>query len=118
MNYTSAARPCATAVYRGKRPMAELPGPGNTPAERRKNRTFSAKAPRAADGKPDLTGVWAHELTAIAEFKRIFGASYEAESRSALIGMELEAVHKYGYNVLLDAKPRRVSAAPGRRGCE
>ncbi len=73
---------------------------------------LSAKAPRAADGKPDLTGVWAHELTAIAEFKRIFGAAYEAESRSALIGMELEAVHKYGYNVLLDAKPGESPLRP------
>ena len=65
---------------------------------------LSAAVPKAADGKPDLTGVWAHEITPVAEFKRIFGASYEAESKAALIGMELEAVHKYGYNVLLDVK--------------
>jgi hypothetical protein len=66
---------------------------------------LAAPAPRGANGKPDLTGVWAHELTPVAEFKRIFGATYEAESAAALIGMELEAVHKYGYNVLLDFKP-------------
>ncbi len=66
---------------------------------------LSAPAPRTRNGKPDLTGVWLHERTAIAEFKRIFGAAYEAESADALIGMELEAVHKYGYNVLLDLKP-------------
>jgi len=73
---------------------------------------LSAKAPRAADGKPDLTGVWAHERTAIAEFKRIFGPAYEAESQAALIGMELEAVHKYGYNVLLDVKPGESPLRP------
>jgi hypothetical protein len=73
---------------------------------------LSAPTPRAANGKPDLTGVWAHELTPVAEFKRIFGASYEAESAAALIGMELEAVHKYGYNVLLDFKPGESPLRP------
>ena len=73
---------------------------------------LSAPAPRTANGKPDLTGVWAHELTPVAEFKRIFGAAYEAESAAALIGMELEAVHKYGYNVLLDFKPGESPLRP------
>jgi hypothetical protein len=73
---------------------------------------LSAPVPRTANGKPDLTGGWAHELTPVAEFKRIFGASYEAESAAALIGMELEAVHKYGYNVLLDFKPGESSLRP------
>ncbi len=66
---------------------------------------LSAPAPHTPDGKPDLTGVWAHERTPVSEFKRIFGDRYEVESQSALIGMELEAVHKYGFNVLLDMKP-------------
>jgi hypothetical protein len=52
-----------------------------------------------------------HERTPIAEFKRIFGAAYEAESRAALIGMELEAV-QYGYNVLLDVKPGESPLRP------
>src|SRR5215472_16202157 len=65
---------------------------------------LSAPPPHAPDGKPDLTGVWAHERTSIADFKRIFGDRYEIESQSALIGMELEVVHKYGFNALLDVK--------------
>ena len=73
---------------------------------------LSAPAPRSADGKPDLTGVWMHEHTATAEFKRIFGSSYEAESQAALIGMELEAVHKYALNILLDFKPEESPLRP------
>jgi hypothetical protein len=64
-----------------------------------------ARAPRGADGKPDLTGVWAHERTPAAEFKRILGPAYEAESQAGLIGMELSTVHKYGINILADLNP-------------
>ena len=66
---------------------------------------LSAPAPRTAEGKPDLTGVWAHERTPVADFKRILGAAYEAESQVALIGMELETVHKYALNIFADLKP-------------
>jgi hypothetical protein len=70
---------------------------------------LSAPAPRLADGKPDLMGVWAHEKTSADEFKRIFGSRYEVESQSALIGMELESVHKYGMNIMIDLKPGEVA---------
>jgi hypothetical protein len=73
---------------------------------------LSAPAPRSAGGKPDLTGVWAHEITPVAEFKRILGAAYETESRSALIGMELESVHKYGINIFADFKPEESPLGP------
>jgi len=79
----------------------QVPG---TPRLKDGKPNLSAPAPRAPDGKPDLTGVWAHERTPAAEFKRIFGSRYEIESQSALIGMELESVHKYGINILLDVK--------------
>jgi hypothetical protein len=78
--------------------------PSGTPLKDGKP-NLSAPAPRGPDGKPDLTGVWAHERTTAAEFKRILGPAYEAESRSALLGMELEVVHKYGLNILADLKP-------------
>ena len=35
----------------------------------------------------------------------MLGASYDAESQAALIGMELESVHKYALNVFADLKP-------------
>jgi hypothetical protein len=63
---------------------------------------LTAPVPRASDGKPDLTGVWAHEVTPVAEFKKMFGSSYEAESKAALIGMELEVVQKYAMNIFAD----------------
>ena len=61
---------------------------------------------------PDLTGVWLHEQSPIEEFKRMFGDRYEAESQAALIGMELEAVHKYALNILLDFKPGESPLRP------
>jgi hypothetical protein len=79
--------------------------PPGTPRLKDGKANLSAPAPRNPDGKVDLTGVWAHELTPAAEFKRMLGPAYEAESQSALLGMELEAVHKYALNILADFKP-------------
>jgi hypothetical protein len=73
---------------------------------------LAGPVPRATGGKPDLTGVWLHEPTPVAEFKRMFGASYEAESQAALIGMELESVHKYAFNILADFKPGESPLGP------
>ena len=53
---------------------------------------LSAPAPRALDGKLDLSGVWRHEITTVAESQRLFGRS---------IGEN----HKYSQNILLDFKP-------------
>jgi hypothetical protein len=86
--------------------------PPGTPTLKDGKPNLSAPAPRGADGKPDLTGVWAHELTPAAEFKRMLGAAYEAESQSALLGMELEAVHKYALNILADFKPEDSPLRP------
>jgi hypothetical protein len=86
--------------------------PPGTPRLKDGKANLSAPAPRNPDGKVDLTGVWAHELTPAAEFKRMLGAAYEAESQSALLGMELEAVHKYALNILADFKPEESPLRP------
>ena len=85
--------------------------PSGTPMKDGKP-NLSAPTPRGAGGKPDLTGVWAHERTPVAEFKRILGPAYEKESRSALLGMELEVVHKYGLNIFADMKPGESILTP------
>ncbi len=85
--------------------------PPGTPHLKDGKPNLSAPAPRV-DGKPDLTGVWAHERTSVDEFKRIFGSRYEVESQAALIGMELESVHKYGMNIMIDLKPGEVALTP------
>jgi len=87
------------------------PPPG-TPRLKDGKPNLSAPAPKAPDGKPDLTGVWAHERTPASEFKRMLGARYEVESQSALIGMELESVHKYGMNAMFDLKPGESALTP------
>jgi len=87
------------------------PDPG-IPRLKNGKANLSAPAPRSANGKPDLSGVWLHEKSPIDEFKRMFGDRYEAESQAALIGMELEAVHKYALNILLDFKPGESPLRP------
>ena len=73
---------------------------------------LSAPTPRAPGGKPDLTGVWAHEKSTLQDFKRLLGPDYDPEKQSTLIGMENEAVHKYGFNILIDVKPDDVRLTP------
>jgi hypothetical protein len=73
---------------------------------------LSAPVPRAADGKPDLSGVWAHEKATPADIKRALGPDYDPAKQDTLIGMENEVVHKYGFNILLDYKPEDVKLTP------
>ncbi|MEI9813593.1 MAG: hypothetical protein WDO18_13525 [Acidobacteriota bacterium] len=73
---------------------------------------LSVPVPRTAAGKPDLTGVWAHEKTSPADFKRLLGPDYDPAKQTTLIGMENEAVHKYGFNIMLDLKPGEVELRP------
>jgi hypothetical protein len=68
--------------------------------------------PRALDGKPDLTGVWAHETTSIAEVRRLFGAQYDADIALAPPGMEIGTQHKYAFNILADFKPAEAPVRP------
>ena len=81
-----------------------FPTPG-VPRTRDGKFNLSAPTPRTADGKPDLTGVWMHETTTVAEVKRLFGNSFDSAITLAPPGMEIGTQHKYAFNILLDAKP-------------
>ena len=72
---------------------------------------LSAPIPRASAGKPDLSGVWLHELTSPAEIKRLFSA-FAAELDASPIGMEAGTAHKYAFNILIDKKPGEVELTP------
>jgi hypothetical protein len=63
---------------------------------------LNAPAPRAKDGKPDLSGVWHVQPTGLAEMKRLFGDDVDALD---VPGMEAHTISKYGISVLLDFKP-------------
>ena len=75
--------------------------PAGTPMKDGKP-NLSAPAPRATNGKPDLTGVWMHETFSLEQMKKFYGPAADEEAN---IGMEIFTVHKYGLNALLDAKP-------------
>jgi hypothetical protein len=64
---------------------------------------LTAPAPRAPDGKPDLSGVWMHEYTSLEEMRRIYGSHRIDEAiKTDAPGMELATQHKYAFNVFTD----------------
>src|SRR5215813_9726262 len=71
-----------------------------------------APAPRALDGKPDLSGVWRHEITPLAELKRLYGDGFGAASNVEVPGMEAAANHKYSRNILVDFTPGESPMRP------
>ena len=71
--------------------------PGGTP-------NLAAPTPLTADKRPDLSGVWMHEQTAVAEMKTLFGDRIDEELKVDVPGMELGTVHKYAISVLADFK--------------
>jgi hypothetical protein len=80
---------------------------------------LNAPAPLTAEGKPDLTGVWMHELTSVAEMKRLYGDIIDERVKVDVPGMEIGTQHKYSNNILLDFKlgesPMRPEAAETMR---
>jgi len=88
-----------------------FPTPG-TPRTRDGKLNLAAPAPRTADGKPDLSGVWMHETTSVAEVKRLFGSRYDPEIALAPPGMEIGTQHKYAFNILVDFKPEEAPLRP------
>ena len=91
-----------------------FPTPG-TPRMPDGKPNLSAPAPRTADRKPDLSGVWMHEATTIAEVRRLFGQRFEDEIKLAPPGMEIGTQHKYAFNILLDYKPEDAMLRPAAK---
>jgi len=73
---------------------------------------LDAPAPRSPDGHPDLSGTWMHELTSVAEVRRLFGARIEEAIKVDVPGMEIGTQHKYGFNILVDIKPEDSPIRP------
>jgi hypothetical protein len=73
---------------------------------------LSAPAPRAPGGKPDLSGVWMHETTTVAEVRRVFGTLFDGEIAGSLPGMEIGTQHKYAFSVLADFKSDEEAMRP------
>ena len=80
------------------------PAPG-TPRTRDGKPNLTAPAPRAPNGKPDLSGVWHVEPTTLAEHQRLFGQDVD---KVTVPGMEISTISKYAINILLDFKPGEV----------
>jgi hypothetical protein len=73
---------------------------------------LDAPAPRTLDGHPDLSGTWMHELTPVAEVRRLFGARIDEAIKVDVPGMEIGTQHKYGFNILIDFKPEESPLRP------
>jgi len=88
-----------------------FPGPG-VPRLRDGKPNLAAATPKALDGHPDLSGVWMHETTTVAEVRRIFGTLFDGEIAGSLPGMEIGTQHKYAFSVLADFQPEEKAMTP------
>jgi len=69
---------------------------------------LSAPAPRASNGKPDLSGVWQTESAPPGEIQRLIGdVSYEV-----VPGDDPSSFSKYFFNILVDFKPEESPIRP------
>jgi hypothetical protein len=71
-----------------------------------------APAPMDPTGKPDLSGVWMHEISTPAEMKRLYGSVIDEDIQVGVPGMEIGTQHKYSRNILLDFKPEEAPVRP------
>ena len=80
-----------------------------TPRTRDGKPNLTAPAPRALNGKPDLSGVWHVPPTGMKEMKRLFGEHADATD---VPGMELDTISKYAINIFQDLKPEEWPVRP------
>src|SRR5689334_5747596 len=71
---------------------------------------LAAPAPRAPDGRLDLSGVWHVEAESLEEKRRLFGPDV---GRITVPGMDPTTTSKYSRDVLLDYKPGEIVMTPG-----
>src|SRR5262245_54654928 len=86
--------------------------PPGTPRTRDGKINLQAPTPRAMDGKPDLSGVWYHERTSVAEMKRLYGPIIDDAVKVDVPGMEIGTQHKYAFNIFVDYKPEEMPLRP------
>jgi len=73
------------------------------------NALLTAPAPRASDGKPDLSGVWHVQAESLEEKRRLLGPDYGIVF---VVGMEPTTTSKYATDVLLDYGPGEIVMTP------
>jgi hypothetical protein len=83
------------------------PAPGS-PVTRDGKPNLSAKAPRASNGRPDLSGVWQIEPPPAGEIERIFGDL----GPNRVEGDDPRTFSKYFFSLLVDFKPGEEPIRP------
>jgi hypothetical protein len=85
---------CATAQW------LSYPSP-KTPLTRDGKPNLKAKAPRASNGKPDLSGVWQIEPPPAGEYERLYGPI----GSSGAVGDDVRDNARYFFNLFIDFQP-------------
>ena len=113
-DYTSTSRLLAVALVLASASQAQWLNyrePG-VPRTRDGRVDLTARPPKDPTGKPDLSGVWMHEITTVAEMRRFYGSSIDEALKVDAPGMEIGTQHKYSRNILLDLQPEQSLLRP------